>query len=362
MTTALVLFLLACGGAPPPAEAPIRPVRTAMAESGTDRVRALSGTVRAGSETRLSFRVAGTVEKVSVKVGDRVSAGTEIARLDATDYEISVQDARAGLLQARARARSTASNYDRTRELYASNNAAKAQLDAARAEDESARALESSASKRLQLAKAQVDYTRLVAAVECAVADVRITEGENVSPGSPVVVLTSGNEPEVEVAVPESLIGAISEGAKAKVDVDALPNVSFGATVVEVGVSATGALTTFPVTLRIDSGDADSLAALRPGMVAEVSFVFESAGDEDRILVPAVSVSEDRDGRFAYVVKPTENPELFTVERRKVRPGELTSEGLEMLEGIAAGELVVTAGISQLSDGKQVRLLPGVSP
>jgi len=356
------LFLVACGGQEPPVEPPIRPVRTEVAESGTERVRALSGAVRAGSETRLSFKVSGTVEKLAVKVGDRLKAGDEIAHLDAGDYELSVQEARAGLLQARAGARTTSSSYERTRELYASKNAAKAQLDRARADHESAQALQSSAAKRLELAKSQVEYTRLVAAVDCAVADVRITEGENVSPGTPVVVLTSGDEPEVGVAVPESLIGAIGEGDEAKVHVDALPNADFTATVIEVGVSSTSTLTTFPVTLRIDGGDPDLLGKLRPGMVAEVSFVFLNPDDEDRVLVSAVAVGEDRDGRYAYVVQATSNPELFKVERREVQPGELTGEGLEIIEGVTAGELVVTAGISKLSDGMEVRLLPGAAP
>jgi multidrug efflux pump subunit AcrA (membrane-fusion protein) len=86
--------------------------------TGADRVRTFSGTARAGVESRLSFRVAGTVERVAVKVGDTVRPGQMLAELDPRDYELQVEDAEASLAQARARARNAESNLDRVRGLY----------------------------------------------------------------------------------------------------------------------------------------------------------------------------------------------------------------------------------------------------
>jgi hypothetical protein len=96
--------------------------------------------------------------------------------------------------------------------------------------------------------------------------------------------------------------------------------------------------------------------AVRPGMAAEVRFRFDSADQRERVLVPPVAVGEDRQGRFAFVVEPGEDGGGIA-RRRTVEVGALTAEGLEVLTGLSDGEIVVTAGLSRLTDGQTVRLL-----
>jgi multidrug efflux pump subunit AcrA (membrane-fusion protein) len=89
-------------------------------------------------------------------------------------------------------------------------------------------------------------------------------------------------------------------------------------------------------------------------MAAEVIFRFESTREE-RIIVPSNAVGEDRQGRFVFVVEPAE--EGFGIaHRRPVVIGDLTEQGIEILEGLNDGERVVTAGVTKLNDGQQVRL------
>ena len=85
-------------------------------------------------------------------------------------------------------------------------------------------------------------------------------------------------------------------------------------------------------------------------------FQLDTADQRERVLVPAVAVGEDREGRFAFVVEPGEEG-IGIARRRTVDVGDLTAEGLEVLEGLNDGEIVVTAGISRIADGQQVRLL-----
>ena len=67
----------------------IRPVRTEQVFStGGTRVRTFSGVLKSGSESKLSFKVPGTVQEVAVDIGSRVRKGNILARLDPTDYEI----------------------------------------------------------------------------------------------------------------------------------------------------------------------------------------------------------------------------------------------------------------------------------
>ncbi|MFQ6114519.1 MAG: efflux RND transporter periplasmic adaptor subunit, partial [bacterium] len=135
------LTFLACGGGEQKVEEIIRPVRYQQVYStGGSRVRSFSGTARSGVESKLSFKVAGTVLEVPVKVGDKVRSGQLIARLDPKDYQLKVQQADASLARAKAEERNAKADYERIRALYENNNASKDDLDAARAGFESASA------------------------------------------------------------------------------------------------------------------------------------------------------------------------------------------------------------------------------
>ena len=83
----------------------------------------------------------------------------------------------------------------------------------------------------------------------------------------------------------------------------------------------------------------------------------DDADEQARFLAPSVAVGEDRNGRYVFVVEP--GPEGFGVTRRRpVTVGELREEGIEILEGVSDGDLVVIAGISKIVDGLKVKLLP----
>ncbi|MFT5365664.1 MAG: multidrug efflux system membrane fusion protein [Candidatus Latescibacterota bacterium] len=347
-----LVFCVSCGEDISEPEPVIRPVRyEKVTVSGGERARIFSGTSQAGLESRLSFRVPGIIKNLAVKLGDAVQVGQLIAELDSRDFQLKVQQADAALSSAQAQARNAQSNYDRIKALYENRNASKNDLDVARATAESADAQANATQNQLELARSQLSYTRLTVPVAGSIAKINIEENENVSPGQQIALLTSDSQLEVEVAIPEILIARIREGVEVKVHFDALPGRTFTARVTEVGVSSTSLATTFPVTVLLQHRDADC----RPGMATEVTFL-DTDNKGDRILVPPVAVSEDRQGRFVFVVNP-ENDGLGTVHRHTVKIGDLTKDGMEVLGGIQGGDLVVTAGISRIQDGQKVRLL-----
>jgi RND family efflux transporter MFP subunit len=338
----------------PPAEV-IRPVRTQrVTVVGDGRVRRFSGVVRAGQESRLSFKVGGTLRALKVSIGDRVERGQLIAELDASDLRLAVQQAQAAHAQARAQVINAKANYERTRKLYESSSAAKSNLDGARAAYTSAQAAVTSATKQIQLARSQLAYARLSSPVDGAIAASLVEVNENVTPGQPVVVLQSGGAREVKITVPEVLIAQIKKGAPAEVTLDALAGQTLAATVAEVGVASESMGATYPVTLTLT----DAPKAVRPGMAAEVAFRLGDAEGGGRVVVPPVAVGEDREGRFVYVAAPREGPERrATVRRRAVEVGELTTSGLEVTRGLADGDLVIVRGVGQIRDGLEVKLM-----
>jgi len=350
----LGLALSGCRQKEPEPTPVIRPVLTRQVfATGGSRIRTFPGVAQSERESRLSFRVPGKIQRLEVKVGDKVRPGQLIAALDPEDYRLQVEEAEASLERARAESRNAEANYARVRALYENRNASRNELDGARAAAESAAAQVLAIQKRLELARAQQSYTRLEAAEEGAVAEVYVEINENVQAGQPVVLLTGGSSMEVQVGVPESLISQVRPGDRVTVTFDAVPDRKLPGLVVKVGV-VSGASTTYPVTVRLDV----PVPEVRPGMAAEVAFSFASREGRERFLVPAAAVCEDRQGRYVFVAEPREGG-LAAVRKQPVRVGDLREEGLEILEGLRDGDLVIVAGMSRIAEGEIVKILEG---
>ena len=347
----LCLGLIACE--PKSAEvAPlIRPVRYEMVvqrSGGTSRT--FSGTVRAAVESTLSFKVSGTLAERPVEVGDSVSKGDLLARIDPQDYRVRLQEAEAGLAQARANLRNAQATYDRTRGLYENRNASQSDLDAARAAAESAEATVQASAQQREAARLQLSYTRLTAPQDCAIAETLVKENENVQAGQDVIKIACGDCSEVEVSVPETYIDRVDEAASVTVRINALGHEGFPAEITEVGVASGG--TTFPVTVQL-IGDCPQV---RSGMAADVDFTGSREADYAGTVVPAVAVGEDDRGNYVYVLETDADARWFA-KRRSVELGDLTPSGLQIASGLSEGELIVTAGVRRIEDGQQVKLL-----
>jgi RND family efflux transporter MFP subunit len=311
-------------------------------------------------KSKLSFKIPGTISKIAVQVGDVVKKGDLIATLDQESFQLKEQEAAAGLEQAKAQLVNASSNYRRVQRLYESDSASKSDLDTSRAAFDSASAMVRSIEKKLELARLQLRYTILTAPFGGAVSFVNADVNENIGAGNPVVNLSSSESIEVTVAISELLISAVHGGESVHVSFDAIPGKIFKGAITEVGVATSRFATTYPVTVALD-GDT---GAIKPGMVGQVQFTFGSE-NQKTLIVPSHSVVEDSTGRFVYVAIPVENKstdkndetKLATVRKKPVVTGELVAEGMEIIEGLAEGEFVVTAGISKLFDGMEVKLL-----
>lgn len=342
---------IACSDKKEQSEEIIRPVRfTQVYSTGAGRIREFSGIARAGVESNMSFKVAGTVAGIHVRVGDKVKVGQLIAELDTKDYKLRMQEAEASLEQANAQERNAKAKYERVRGLYENQNASKNDLDAARSAAESAEAAVKSIQNRLELARLQLGYCKLASPVNGAVAEVSIEENENVQQGRTVVRLTSGSIPEVELSIPEVLISQINRDDRVTITFDATPDREYAAYVSEVGVSASQTANTFPVTVKLIKAYPEIL----PGMIAEVAFSFEATGGKERFIIPSTAVCGDLSGKYVYLIEPTSDNTAYA-RRQEVVVGELTPQGLEVFEGLHDGDLVITAGVSKIKDGMKVR-------
>jgi len=267
-------------------------------------------------------------------------------------YEAQLKSAEASLIAAR-------SAYDRTLKLYESNSVSLSDFEQARSQYESAQAqVEASKSQldatgaQVRSANNQVSYTRLKAPFSGVITMVDVEKNQAVNPGQPVVVLSTEQDPEVRVNLPENRIGAIRKGKKVEIGFSALPGQAYAGTVTEVAFAA-GSAPSYPVMVRIEKAG----ELVRPGMAANVRFNSEDSDKgKSMLLTPVASVSQGPEGKFVFLLAPG-NGGNFTVNKKPVTIGELHENGFEVTAGLQAGDKVATAGIKSLLDGMEVRLM-----
>ncbi len=208
-----------------------------------------------------------------------------------------------------------------------------------------ARAGVSQAEGVVALAQYQVDNVILRAPFDGVIAEVYATVGAVGGPQLPAVKLISKNL-EVKIEIPENQIGQVYEGQPAALKVAAFPGEDFPAFVKSVAPAADATSHTFSVTI----GVADDGQKLRAGMFADVALLLDERANA--ILVPRSAVTEMDGQPVVFVVSADEQ----TVTLRPVKLG-LTDDGnIEITDGLSVGETIVTAGLSNLSDGAKINI------
>ncbi len=353
MLVAVAFLLAGCGGNEEKEEA-VRPVfYQEVGKKPAQNVRSFSGVTRAATEARLSFKAGGMTEQVAVDMGDTVRRGTVIARLDDTDYRINYFKAEASLKNAEAQMAASKSAFLRVENLYVNNSVSLSEYEKAKTRLESAETMVKTARSQVEAAGNQLDYTVLRAPFDGVVSSVMAKENEMTGAGQPVAVFTAINNLEMKTAVPENVIGQINRGQEVKVRISAFSEETFVGMINEVSPGTPNA-SAYPVIVKLTG----SASRLLPGMTGTVEF---SLNREDaainRMVVTTDAVGHDQAGDFVYVAAKSGENDIYVAEKRYVTPGELRSDGYEILSGLNNNEIVITAGLSFLYDGRKVRLL-----
>lgn len=391
----LLALLAACGSKDvEQTEAVLRPAKYMTIEkSGRQSAHTFSGVAQAKEEANLSFRVAGTVDRIFVKVGDRVKRGQVIASVDPADYAVQLEQAKAQVQSSRANEESSKtqienaksqiqsakanylsakSGYDRIEKLYENNsvslsqyeqakanyeaaeatlNSAKAGLKTAQSQFDASRSQTTATQKSAQSARNQVAYTRITAPFNGVISNQQVEQNELVGSGTPIVTLSSEGKPEIQVGVPEILISKIEQGMETQIRFSILPDKSFKGKVVEVGYASLNG-STYPVTVDL----IDDNEVIRPGMPAEVTFDIDVPVDlQNTITVPAGAVGEDNTGRYVLVLEK-ENESTALVKKQYITIGALHKEGFTVKEGLNDNMTIATAGLNTLQEGDKVRI------
>jgi RND family efflux transporter MFP subunit len=353
---AVMLTVFGCGKEEKPPEV-IRSIRwIKVAETTTKQVRMISGTTKPVDQTALSFAVSGTVEKVEVKLGEKVKKGQVLAELDQQPFVLAVRDSEAELSKARANLLERRANYERYLALYESNNASKAELDEARASFDSAKSQVKAATAQLGLAGRDLRKTRLRAPFNGTISVKEIEPFVEVRRGRAVFGL-DGEESgfEVSAEVPEAVVIHLNVGEQADVVFPSLKNRRVPGVITEAGARSREA-TTFPVTVQLQ----ENFPALRAGTSVEVAFEFipqSETGEpiETGLLVPleALFVGAEKT-HFVFIY----DEKSSTVKKTQIKALNLRDNDVIVQPGtLKAGDIIATAGVAFLNDGQKVNLM-----
>jgi len=296
-----------------------------VGEEPTTVERMLDGTVEAVHQATVSAQTAGRVTEITVDVNDYVPAGTVVMRLRSTEQVAGLSQAQAALKEAVARESEAQTRYERIHDMYARQVVAKATLDEATAARDAAVARLVAARAGLDAAREGVSYTEIRAPYAGVVTQKLVQVGETVAPGTPLISGASLDALRVIVEIPQSIVEQVRAQKKAAIYVDGR---RIESTAITLYPSAEPQTNTFRARIELPK----DLQGLAPGMFVKVGFV---TGEAQRLLVPRSAIVERSEMRAVYVVASDGRVSL-----RQVRLGHVKGDSIEILAGVAAGELV----------------------
>jgi RND family efflux transporter MFP subunit len=338
-----------------------------------------TGTLVAEEQAGVAAETAGRVVATPIERGTATPQGAELIRLSPTETEAQVGEAEANAAQIEARLGLTSgapldvdavpevqnakaafelaeSEFARIRSLLDQKVVSQSEYDQRRAQMEAARQLYEVAKngaaqqyQSLQAARARVVLARKALADTVVrapftglVAERLVSVGDYVTRGMKVAVVVRINPLRAQLTVPEQFISAVAVGQPIAFEVDAYPGRQFAATIRYVSPTLQADRRALTVEAVVPNPNNE----LKPGLFATAKM--QQSKPTPAILVPATAVRASAGASRVYVVKGD------YVEERVVTVGQSVDQSVEVTSGLAVGERVATANVSQLTDGSPI--------
>ncbi len=308
------------------------PVEVGMPVRG-DIFAVYSGTapIEAFAEADVIAKVAGEVREILAEEGDVVRKGQILARLDGDRLRLELNQSEANL-------RKLQRDYERNVDLKEKGLISSGDFDKIRYDME---ALEAS----YNLAKLELDYTQIRAPIDGVVSNRFVRIGNTVSVNDPVFEVTSLDPLVAYLHVPEREYRNIREGQVAGIDIDALAGQRIVAEVTRVSPVVDPETGTFKITIEIS----DEQRRIKPGMFGRISIVYDQHANV--LQVPRSAILEDGGATSVFVVEDDK------AIRRTVVTGYSNAGMIEVVEGLADGDRVITVGQIGLKDEALVTII-----
>lgn len=308
------------------------------------------GNVAAGDIARVSPKVSGRIKAIDVEEGDRVEQGRQLMLIDPFDYREAVENTAAITNQAWATLERTKRDLSRIEALYQQKSVSEQTYQDAVTERDLARYQYDQAVVSREIARRNLRECRVSAPISGIVTKKEVNAGELVSPAQFAFVIMKMDMVKVEVDLPEEVYRSLAEGNKALITLDAIFDKSFTGTITKIYPTIDPVSRTCKVTISLENPELN----LRDGMTARSTVIQKTR--ETALSVPKSAVVQGEQGYIIYIINAD------TVKRTPVKLGIEGDTVFEVMEGVSAGDKVVTKGLAGLRDGMEVRISGQASP
>ncbi|KLV07835.1 membrane protein [Photobacterium aquae] len=294
------------------------------------------GFIEPNQGVTITTEVAGVIKRIDFESGTTVKADQPLVTLD-SDVEI------ANLKSSQARLPAAKAKYERYRGLFKKGSISKEAYD-------DAEASYFSLSADIESLKATIDRRTIKAPFDGAVGLRNVYLGEYIQPGTDIVRLEDTSLMRLRFTIPQTDISEIHLGQEVEIFVDAYPQIPFSGKIsaIEPAVNFQSGL----VQVQADIPNSDGV--LRSGMFARAHIILPTL--KDQIILPQTAITYTLYGDNVYLVSKDEKGDL-RVKQSVVKVGERKGSTAHILEGVKAGDTVVTSGQVRLSNHAKVRVV-----
>lgn len=329
-------IVLACSAAPAQdnkgGTVPVEAAKV-LAAPLSEQVTAI-GTLLSNEAVTISSEIPGRLKEIHFQEGQPIEQGSPLFTLDDSVY-------RAQLADADARLKLAEQTHKRTSQLFTNKYAT------AQSADESASNLAVNTAT-VELARVQLEKAHIAAPFAGIVGLRHVSVGEYITAGQALVNLEAIDPVKADFRVPEKFLPAIRVGQTIRIKVDAFPEDTFEGKVYAIDPRLDVAGRSLLVRAMVPNTD----QRLRPGLFARVTVLLQLK--EDALSVPEQAIVPQGDSQFVF--KIVDGKAKLT----KVVIGTRREGRVEIVEGLAAGDQVVTAGQLKIRDGSAVSVVNGI--
>jgi RND family efflux transporter MFP subunit len=291
----------------------------------------LVGNINASADVNVIAETQGTATAVFVKVGSSVRAGTVLVQVDDEIPRSTKAAAEINFQKAQR-------DFQRAEDLYQENSISASQLDASRLAMKAA-------ENQLDIARRQLDNTRIKSPIPGTVNARYVDPGTMVQPGKPVANIVDIRLLKVRVNVSEREAFQLKPGDRVEISTDVYPGVAFGGTIDNIASKADEAHT-YPVEIVVPNSEKHPLKA---GMFARIAF--RSIAPTEALTIPRVAL-----------IGSIKDAQVFVIRENIARLcpvviGKQSADLLEVVSGLAEGDTAVISGQNNLVDRARVQIV-----
>lgn len=303
------------------------------------------GTVEADNQTAVAGEVRGQIARILRDEGSRVTSGQPVLQIDPGPYRFAAQSAAADLSRAQAQLSADEKQLERYSQLLEAGAVDRQTYDNLEARVESGRAAVQQARAALGTAQWNLGKSTVRAPFAGTVGRRHVELGQSVDTQDELFDLVDDQPVKIRFAVPEVHAGRIEVGDRVEFRVRSDTVAVRIAAVDYVSPEIDAGSRTFEVTAVYTNPD----RGVRPGAYADVSVT--TGVHEDAPVVPEEALVTEGTSNYVFVLQDS------TAQRREVEAGARIDGMVEILSGLQAGEVAITAGQAGLQDGAAVRVV-----